>query len=203
MNRITDGVKNLMIINVIIFFAKVTLENRTDGLRMFFRKLMLYFPESDYFEPYQLVSHFFMHADAGHLIFNMLALYFLGPMVESRIGLKRFLILYFASAIGAFALHLGFDYYQYFSSPETFKVIPMLGASGAIFGVIAAFGALFPEARLMLLFPPMPVKGKYLALLAIGLGMIMPMGGNVAHLAHAGGAIVGYIYIRYFINRIR
>ncbi len=204
MQRITEGVKNLIIINVIVFFAKVTLSGQSNELYVFFRKLALFFPASEYFAPYQLVTHFFMHADMSHLAFNMLALFFLGPMVEAKIGMKRFLILYFASAVGAFALHLGFDYYQYFNHPEVFEVVPMLGASGAIFGVVAAFGALFPEARLMLLFPPIPVKGKYLALIAVGMGVLMglmsPAGQQVAHLAHVGGAIVGYLYVRYIGN---
>ncbi len=204
MQRITEGVKNLIIINVILFFAKATLSGQSNGLHVFFRKLALFFPESQHFEPYQLVTHFFMHADRSHLAFNMLALFFLGPMVESRLGLKQFLILYFSSALGAFILHLGFDYYQFYTSPETFRVIPMLGASGAIFGVVAAFGALFPEARLMLLFPPIPVKGKYLAIIAIGMGVAMgvmaPEGQSVAHLAHVGGAIIGYLYIRFFVK---
>lgn len=229
MQQMTEGVKNLILLNITVFIAKSMLDQ-------YIPELSLYFPKSGEFSPYQLVTHFFMHANLQHLFFNMLMLYFLGPMVERALGMKDFLILYFLSALGAFIMHFAIDYYQYYKmigemeptlvttvleegrsvilsgknyiDPNAAKLnrllnVGLVGASGAIFGVVAAFGALFPNARLMLLFPPMPVKGKYLALLAIGMGIMFDFQGNVAHLAHIGGALIGFIFVRYFVQQRR
>ena len=227
MPRITDVVKNLLFINVIVFFARMTLPQ-------FVPELSMFSPLSANFQPYQLVTHFFMHANPQHLIFNMLTLFFLGPMVEQTIGAKRFLILYLLSALGAFIAHFGVDYYTYQSligqiDPADFVTIresgrelilqgrnysdprlgamnallniPIVGASGAIYGVVIAFATLHPNARLMLLFPPIPIKAKYLAFILLGIDLfsgISNTSSGIAHFAHLGGALVGFLLIRYW-----
>jgi membrane associated rhomboid family serine protease len=163
MHRVTDVVKNLMIINVIIFFA-VKYLIPYPGIDRFF---MLVTPGMEFlnddiiykFEPVQIVTHMFMHGDEKHLLFNMLGLYFLGPWVESALGPKRFLILYLACGFVASMAQVFF----------TQGII--VGASGAVYGVLAAFATMFPNMELMLLFPPIPIKAKYMAIGLIAIGL--------------------------------
>jgi membrane associated rhomboid family serine protease len=193
MFRITEVVKNLIIINVIVFFA-VKYLIPIPGFDRFFSLIT---PGLEYeiggiiykFEPVQLVTHMFMHGDERHLIFNMLGLFFLGPMVESGLGPKRFLILY---------LSCGF-----FASFAQLSITQgaVLGASGATYGVLAAFATMFPNMQLMLLFPPIPIKAKYMALGLIVIGLYSGMSGaqaGIAHFAHIGGALLGFILIKYW-----
>ncbi len=191
MMRMTEVVKNLLIINVILFFA-VWYLLPFPGIENYF---ILSRPGSLRFEPVQVVTHMFSHANFQHLFFNMIGLYMFGPLVESSLGAKRFLILYLVSGIAASAL-------QMFMSP-----VPILGASGAIFGVTTAFATMFPNIELMLLFPPIPMKAKYMAILFILLGLFSGFGGyqsGVAHFAHVGGAICGFLMIVYWkMNNLR
>lgn len=191
MPPITDVVKHLLILNAIIFIAFHF------ALPHFAPYTYLWFPgEGGNFQPFQLISHMFMHADERHIIFNMLSLFFLGPAVENYLGNKKFLFLYLACGFGAFGLHLLLGY---------FGIIPpnpIVGASGAIMGVIAAFGTLFPHSKLQLIFPPVPVKAMYfvIAIIAIdvfsGIGTIRGVSSGVAHFAHLGGALTGFILVR-------
>ena len=164
---------------------------------------MLFFPTSTEFQPFQLVTHMFMHASMGHLFFNMFGLYIFGPFVERTIGVKKFFQLYFIAGFGAMLLHLGVDFLQYgqvIYHPD-FVGIPMLGASGALMGVVAAFATLFPNMRVQLLIPPVSMKAKYMALLFIGLDLFLGLSGSnsgVAHFAHVGGALFGFLFIRLF-----
>ncbi len=190
-NNLTDVVKNLIIINVIVFFGATSMG--------FARNLYLFFPMSDAFQPYQLVTHMFMHSGVGHLFFNMLSLFFLGPYVERYLGSKKFLILYLVSGFGAVAAHLGVDYYQYMEG--TLQLVPVVGASGAVYGVLLAFAYLFPDVKLMLMLPPIPVKAKYLALGLIAYDLysgVMRSGTGIAHFAHLGGAVTGILLVIYW-----
>jgi len=190
-NNLTDVVKNLLIINVIIFFGATSMG--------FARNLYLHFPLSEAFQPYQIVSHMFMHSSVGHLFFNMLSLFFLGPYVERYLGSKRFLILYLASGFGAVVAHMGVDYYQYLEG--TLHMIPVVGASGAVYGVLLAFAYLFPDVKLMLMIPPIPVKAKYLALGLIAYDLysgVVRSGTGIAHFAHLGGALTGILLVLYW-----
>lgn len=187
-NNLTDVVKNLLIINVIVFFGATSMG--------FDRHLYLHFPMSDYFEPYQIVTHMFMHSGVGHLFFNMLSLFFLGPYVERFLGSKRFLILYLVSGFGAVLAHMGVDYYQYLEG--TLQLVPVVGASGAVYGVLLAFAYLFPDVKLMLMIPPIPVKAKYLALGLIAYDLyngVLRSATGIAHFAHLGGALTGIILV--------
>jgi len=187
MGRLTDVVKHLLIINVIVFVAFHIL------LSDYRTYLYLFYPTQDFFKPYQLVSHMFMHGSESHILFNMLSLFFLGPMVERTLGSQRFLIFYLACGFGAMLLHLGLTYTGFLSAR-----VPIVGASGAIMGVFIAFALMFPNTKLMLIFPPIPIKAKYLMLGLIGFDLFSGVSGmntGIAHFAHLGGAITGFILI--------
>ena len=184
---LTGVVKQLLIINVLVFFG-ATFLLPPGGQRILYLAPF----GSDSFEAFQIVTHMFMHADIPHLLFNMLMLYFLGPMVEQALGSKKFLILYLASGFGAMLAHTAF-----------FPYTAVVGASGAVYGVLIAFAALYPNVRLMLLFPPIPIKAKWLALGLIVIGLFsglgnytgMGPGDNIAHFAHLGGALTAFILL--------
>jgi len=186
MNRLTDVVKHLLIINVIMFVAFHLLFNQ------YREQVFLFFPGSEYFKPYQLVTHMFMHGSESHILFNMLSLFFLGPMVEQNLGSKRFLIFYLICGFAAMMLHIGLGYFGLIGRN------PIVGASGAIMGVFAGFALMYPEVKLMLIFPPIPVKAKYLMAVLIGVDLFSGVSGyntGIAHFAHLGGVIAGFILI--------
>ncbi len=193
-NKITDVVKYLIIINVIVHLCVYYLPSGT-----FLPDMKLYFMlDSPRFQPYQLVTHMFSHAPGfRHLGFNMLSLFFLGPMVERFVGPKRFLTLYLLSGLGAIIAHEGINFMTYLQSDsELTAFTPILGASGAVYGVVVAFAVLFPNQRLMLLFPPIPIKAKYLAMALIAFDVFQGVRGadsGIAHFAHIGGAVAGAI----------
>lgn len=195
MLRVTDVVKNLLIINVIVFFA-VRYFIPIPGIERYF---VLVHPSLQFFdpsvgdivkfEPVQIITHMFMHGNEQHLLFNMLGLFFLGPMVEFSLGPKRFFILYIVSGLVASVAQL------------LVTQGAIVGASGAVYGVLAGFATMFPNVRLMLLFPPIPVKAKWLALGLIGIGLFSGVTGaqsGIGHFAHIGGAIAGFLLIHYW-----
>lgn len=186
MNRLTDVVKHLLIINVIMFICFHFIFSQ------YREYTFLFFPGSEYFEPYQFVSHMFMHGSESHILFNMMSLFFLGPMVEQNLGSKRFLIFYLICGLSAMFLHLLLGYLGLIS-PN-----PIVGASGAIMGVFIAFALLYPDVKLMLIFPPIPVKAKYLMIVLVLVDLFSGVSGfstGIAHFAHLGGAIMGFILI--------
>ncbi len=233
MNNITDVVKNLIIINAIIFIGvSMTVQFSGLNIEQYFE---LYSPLSNNFKPVQLVTHMFMHGSISHLFFNMLSLFFLGPYVEHRMGSKRFLIFYLVCGFGAMLSHLGVGYLAVADltrliSPEQLNTLltagsytgtglsnmqaqeiftslntPVVGASGAIYGVIIAFALFYPNLQLMLLFPPIPIKAKYLALIIIAIDLFSGVSGHktgVAHFAHLGGGLTGLILILIWYKNI-
>ena len=144
-------------------------------------------PFGDGFMPWQLVTYMFLHADLSHIFFNMIALWIFGQSLEQLWGTKRFVIYYFLTGMGAGLVHL---------------IISgglAIGASGAVFGILLGFGMMFPNRYIILLFPPIPIKAKYF----VGIyGMIELYSGvtradsGVAHFAHLGGLLVGFILIK-------
>jgi membrane associated rhomboid family serine protease len=222
-------VKNLIIINVLLFLAKYGVGSAFD---IDLDKILgLFFIKSTQFQPYQIVTHMFMHGGFMHLLFNMYALWMFGKIIESVWGPKRFFIYYFATGIGAALIQMTATYLRFILATknlpedtinmvlnEGYQVLMngqnysnallgklnlitntvTIGASGAVFGIILAFGMLFPNTQLMLLFPPIPIKAKYIAVLALVLGVILDFKGNVAHFAHLGGMIIGYLLIKYW-----
>lgn len=149
----------------------------------------LYPPGSDNFFPWQFVSYMFLHGGFSHVFFNMLALVIFGPTLETTWGSKKFLIYYFICGLGGGLAH------TLISPMVSGAVGPLIGASGAIFGLLAAFGLMFPD-QMLLVFFFIPMKAKYAVLLFIMLEVFsVRANDNVGHLAHLGGAVVGITYL--------
>lgn len=194
MFNLTPVVKNLLIINVIVFFAGKILGNFP--LAEYFA---LWSVGTDNFRPYQLFTYMFAHAGFMHLLFNMLGLIFTGPILETFWGQKRFLLFYIITGIGAGVFSILIDLLFH---PGAFS---MIGASGAVYGLITAFGILFPNMEVRLLLIPFGIKAKYIVL-ALGsiaiFSVIMPQANdNVAHLAHLGGIAVAIILVQFWRKR--
>ncbi len=218
MFRISDVVKHLLIINVLLFFGSQLMgdpypedmlsliNEKTGDFALWGRyRLAMFFPTSDYFRPYQLVTHMFMHGSVGHLFFNMFALFMFGPPLELSWGPRRFLFFYLFTGFGALALHLLVQYIELTSGSVSVYTanIPVLGASGAVFGILAGYGMMFPNSVIQLLIPPIPIKAKYFVLIYAGLELFFGLSafaGNsgVAHFAHVGGALFGFLLIVYW-----
>lgn len=190
--------KNLIIINVLVFLAQELLKDKFSlpgaeeyGLT---GVLGLWPIDSFFFRPYQIVTHMFAHGGWTHIFFNMFVLWMFGRILENVWGGKRFLIFYLVCGLGAAAAHLGV---QYFTHP--LYLSPAVGASGAIMGVMAAFAYLFPNTELYIMFIPIPIKAKWAVLgyVAVDLfsGISKFSGDNVAHFAHLGGALTGFILV--------
>lgn len=259
---LTDTVKHLLIINVIMFIGTITLG---DG-QLFNSWFSLFFPENDMFKPWQIFTHMFMHGSPTHILFNMFALWMFGTTVESMLGSKKFLFIYISAGLGAVLFQLGFYYFEFYqayqgisdlnlSSELIHKIINinasdgrfiqgelfwdglvpilneynvnqnlitadvfgslfemnavsssrMVGASGCIMGILAAFGMMNPEAKLMLIFLPVPIKAKYFIPGIIILDIISAFSGqsffspsNTAYMAHVGGALTGFLIMWYW-----
>jgi membrane associated rhomboid family serine protease len=150
------------------------------------------------FLPWQLLTYGFMHGNVGHLLFNMLALLMFGAPVEHVWGQRRFLTFYLVCVIGAAVCQLIVGAWTLSQGGEAY---PTVGASGGIFGLLLAYGMLFPQQRVMLLIPPIPMKARTLVIvygvieLLMGITNTMP---GVAHFAHLGGMLFGWLLIRYW-----
>jgi membrane associated rhomboid family serine protease len=188
--NLTQVVKNLLIINVIFFVASQAMP----AIEPF---LVLYFPTRPEFRVWQIFTHMFMHANFSHILFNMYGLAMFGPPVEYVWGPKRFLQYYLITGLGAFALHMAYTYFYLGTDNGA-----LLGASGALFGVLAAYAMLYPNNELQLMFIPYPIKAKYFiggyALIEIFSGIGNRPGDNTAHFAHVGGALAGFLLITLF-----
>lgn len=202
-------VKNLIIINILVWVAQLFYDQSNGILTMSLtEKLALYAVQDSHFNPYQVITHMFAHASYQptrtgftvyffHILFNMFGLFMFGRILENVWGAKRFLIFYFACGIGAAAAHL---LMQYITGGYSITV----GASGAVMGIFVAFGYLFPNTELMIIPIPIPVKAKWLVVIYIlidlfgGFGIIA--GDNIAHFAHLGGALTGFLLV-YFWNK--
>ncbi len=256
-----DVIKNLLIINILVWLAQVVFSDKLGfDINM---KFGLYFPLSENFSPIQYVTHLFLHGSFLHIFSNMFALWMFGTVLENVWGGKRFLIFYLVTGLGAAFIHTLSTWYElsqlqhsidlYASAPNvmdflafmkgnimylqgdaidsinnfinqwemdpdnqamaaqsvewansvvTYKMnIPTVGASGAVFGVLLAFGMLFPNTVIYLYFA-IPIKAKYFVIL-YGLfelysGFSNNPGDNIAHFAHLGGMLFGYILIKYW-----
>jgi membrane associated rhomboid family serine protease len=156
--------------------------------------------EGSLFRPWQLLTHGFMHGNTTHLFFNMFALFMFGSRIEQLFGSKRYLIYYLTCVIGAAALHMIVTA----MADQPFQ--PMVGASGAVFGLLLAFGMAYPKEKLMLIFLPIPIPA-WLFVTLYGLaelyfGITQTLQG-VAHFAHLGGMLTGFVMIRYWRQQAR
>lgn len=257
MFQLSPIVKNLLIINVLMFAVPALLLPDHD---LFVELFGLRYLFSDRFLPTQLLSYSLVHAGWSHLFSNMLGLLVFGPILEMRLGARRFLVFYFTAALGAgliYSLIHFAEVYPFVAAareflaapdPDLFARVlaespgllsernlafveeygrhpevtayreeairavtdlvalrensPMVGASGAVYGVMMGFGYLFPNLRMMLLFPPIPVRAKYLigfyAVAALYYAVEKVPGDNVAHYAHIGGMLVGWLVLRFW-----
>lgn len=186
MFNLTPVVRNLIMINAIIFLLQSILQNVPID-----EMLALYNIRTEYFKPYQLFTYMFVHGGFMHIFFNMLTLVFTGPILENHWGPKRFLLFYIVCGIGAGVFNVLVDL---FFGLGTFSV--MVGASGAIYGVLMGFGMTFPNMEIMLLIPPIPIKAKYLVFVLGGMTFLLDRSGNVAHFTHLGGIIFAFIMMR-------
>ncbi|MBN2484680.1 MAG: rhomboid family intramembrane serine protease [Bacteroidales bacterium] len=184
----------IFVINIVLFILDYL------TYPFLFNRLALFPYGTPYFEPYQLISHMFMHGGFWHIFLNMFGLFMFGKVLENVLGSQRFFILYFISGLGAAALQLFIFHRQGI-------MVPMVGASGALMGIVAAFAVLFPNVELMVIPIPVPVKAKYLIpgfmVLSLFMGMANVSFDNIAHFAHLGGAIVGFLIILLWKNKYR
>ena len=209
---ITPAVKILLILNIVMYFLSMFIDSRmhVDTAHL----LGLHLPQSVFWRPWQYVTHMFMHGSFGHLFFNMFALWMFGRTLEYELGSKRFLLYYMVTGVGAGLLQLGVTWIEVSSLADgvaSGTVSPYvlqsrihavtIGASGAVFGVLLAFGMMHPNSMIMLLIPPIPIKAKYFVigygLLELYLGMSGSQSG-VAHFAHVGGMLWGWLLLRYW-----
>lgn len=214
-------IKNLIIINVLVFLAQVI----GNGIEPHWVEnwFALHDVHSDFFRPHQLITHMFMHGSISHLFFNMIGLWMFGVALEHRYGAKRFLQFYILSGLGAAILHMGVLFFEIeplmreiralpadlqleaLNTPEIYFTIntATLGASGAVFGCLAAFGYLYPNSIIYIDFL-IPIRAKWMVLIYAGMELLLAIrnsaGDTVAHFAHLGGALTGFLLV-YFWNK--
>ena len=201
--------KSLIIINVLVFVMTMLNED------FMIRNFALFYPASPLFKPWQIVTHMFMHGGFWHIFFNMYTLFIFGCVLERMWGPKKFLLFYFVTGLGAALLHTGVQAIEmqvYMSQAaegsvsaiqaiHSLKMTPTVGASGAIYGVLIGYAMLFPDSVLTLIFPPVSLKAKWFVIIFAVIELvtgIFGMGGGVAHFAHLGGMLFGWLLIMYW-----
>ena len=203
-------VKNLIIINV-IFYLATEVFRRSLGIDLT-DYMGLYFFKSEQFHFFQYITYMFMHGNLEHLIFNMFALWMFGRQLELELGSQRFFTYYMVCGIGAALLQLGVGYAEYahavgavgeFGAMPLLRV-PTVGASGAVYGLLLAFGVLHPNSMIMLIFPPIAMKAKWFVLIYGLLELFFGISGyqaGVAHFAHLGGMLWGLALLYWWKKR--
>lgn len=208
-NRIPPVVKNIIIINIIMFIATLIIGN------FMYEKLSLFYFKSQFFKPYQFLTHMFMHGSFVHILFNMYTLFFFGSVLENVWGGKKFLLYYLVTGIGAAILHslvlhlqatglenaITAGSYQAYEQLRILYNTPTVGASGAIYGLLLAYGMLFPNNIIGLVFPPVALKAKYFVIIFGAIELLLGLTGRdsgVAHFAHLGGMIFGFFLIMHW-----
>jgi membrane associated rhomboid family serine protease len=190
LQRTAPVVFNLIIINALVFVAQWVMDKQGDMLTI---NIALFPIDSPYFKPHQVITHMFAHGGIGHIFFNMFTLFMFGSSLERFWGSKKFLLFYMLSGLGSAIALLAMDYWG------VSRFFFAVGASGAIMGLMAAFAYLFPNTQLLIFPIPFPVKAKWAipVLMAIDLfgGFATIPGDNIAHFAHLGGALTGFIIV--------
>lgn len=240
MMRMTETVKQLLIVNVLFFIGTYVIAQPDKVIQL----LGLYFPLNANFHWWQPITHMFMHGNVMHIFFNMFALVSFGSMLEHFWGWKKFLFFYFSCGLGAALVHTGMNYFEFqqgleiltqqgisrsdilqllnegkfdkqwetmmsaseFNSFMSSYLTPAVGASGAIYGLLVAFAFMFPNAELMMLFIPVPIKAKYFVPGIVAVDIILGLkgeslfggGSGIAHFAHVGGALFGFLLMWYW-----
>lgn len=209
MSNVPTAIKNIIIINVLVMIMTSLNGN------FMYEKFSLFYPTSPFFHWWQPFTHMFMHGGFWHLFFNMYTLFIFGSVLERVWGTRKFLIFYFATGLGAAAVHTGVEWIQmnHWMSQvaegsmaaqahiHALKMTPTVGASGAIYGVLMGYAMLYPDSIMSLVFPPISMKAKWFVLIFAGIELltgVSGMGGGVAHFAHLGGLIFGFLLIMYW-----
>lgn len=228
MNNTPPVTKNLIIINVLCFFAAIVAEKHGIDLN---DVLGLHYFESDKFSLYQLFTYMFMHSGFEHIFFNMFAVWMFGRILETVWGPQRFLFYYVLCGMGAGLVQEVTQYIEFapymadmaqlstYASDAVIPIngtthtaaqwltmydrvisVPTVGASGAVYAILMAFGMLFPNQEIFIFPLPMPIKAKWLIIgyFVIELGMGIMSNDGIAHFAHLGGMIFGFILIMYW-----
>ncbi len=209
LSSIPKVTKNLIIINVIVFIATLINEDFMIGA------FGLFYPSSQFFHWWQVITHMFMHGGFWHIFFNMYTLFIFGVVVERIIGSKKFLAFYFICGLGAAGLQIFTQYIEMqaflnagtqsaLESIAALKMTPTVGASGAIYGVLIGYAMLFPDSKMTLLFPPVTLSAKWMVVIFAGIELFTGIVGwvdGVAHFAHLGGMLIGWLMIRWWRRR--
>jgi membrane associated rhomboid family serine protease len=206
------AVKNIIIINIMVMIMTSLNED------FMYEKFALFYPTSPFYHWWQPLTHMFMHGGFWHLFFNMYTLFIFGTHLERIWGTRKFLIFYFVTGIGAAAVHTGVEWLQVQNwmaaaadgslaaqnAIHMLKMTPTVGASGAIYGVLMGYAMLYPDSVLTLIFPPISMKAKWFVLVFAAIELLTGVtgtGGGIAHFAHLGGLIFGFILIWYWKKR--
>lgn len=220
MNKIPTVTKNLLIINVLLWFGAVALTKVGIDLNSIFG---LHFFKASDFRLYQLFTYMFMHEGFQHIFFNMFAVWMFGSLMENTWGPQKFLFFYIACGLGAGIIQEGVQYIHWMMELSKYSVvnlgyasIPMseylnmlntVGASGAVYGILLGYGMTYPNHQIFIIPIPIPIKAKWLVtgyvVLELLLGLSNRPGDNVAHFAHLGGMLVGFLIIWYWRNKYR
>ena len=195
-------VKNLIIINALVYMATALIQPAHNAI-MEYCALWLGAP---LFHTYQFVTYMFVHANFKHIFFNMFALWMFGRTLEYELGSKRFLTYYMVCGVGAGVLQLlvGWLEYRYGNVGMMALMVPTVGASGAVFGLLLAFGVMHPNAVIMLLIPPIPMKAKWFVVVYGVIELFFGISGRmdgVAHFAHVGGMLWGFLLLYYWKHK--
>lgn len=187
-------VLNLIIINVLVYMATALLPlgKWISGFGS------LFWVGNPLFHTYQFVTYMFLHANFEHVFFNMFALWMFGRTLEYELGSRRFLVYYMVCGIGAALIQM----LAAWASGEYY--IQLVGASGAVMGLLLAFGVMHPNAMIVLLIPPIPMKAKWFVIIYGVIELFLGWtgyGGNVAHFAHVGGMLWGFLLLHYWKRR--
>ena len=188
--NIPAATRNLFLVNVIMFIATCINQNFMVGT------FAMFFPTSPFFRWWQPVTHMFMHGGFWHIFLNMWCLLMFGSALERSIGSKKFVLFYFVAGLGAVAVH---TLVQYLQGP--ILNVPTLGASGAIYGIQIGYAMLYPNDIWTLVFPPVSLKAKWFVLIFIAIELFTGITGTadgVAHFAHLGGALFGFLLMLYW-----
>ena len=206
------AIRHIIIINILVM---IMTKLNADFM---YGKFALFYPTSPFFHWWQPVTHMFMHGGFWHLLFNMYTLYLFGSVLERVWGTKKFLVFYFVTGIGAAAIHTGVEWLQMQSwlgqaaqgsiaaqtAIHALKITPTVGASGAIYGVLMGYAMLYPDSLLTLIFPPVTLKAKWFVLIFAAVDFLTGVtgtGGGIAHFAHLGGLVFGFLLIWYWKKR--
>ena len=191
---IPEITRNIIAINVLLFIATIYSGNTM------YEYLALFNYKSNYFHGWQMITHMFMHGSFTHLLFNMFGLYMFGSRLEQMWGAKRFINFYLITGLGAALLHTLVQDYEITQGLVSINQ-PTVGASGALFGILVGFAMYWPNTQLFLMFIPVPIKAKWAVIGYAAFELFAGISGfqaGVAHFAHLGGALFGFILVQYW-----